>query len=399
MSAIFATNTGTEAMFLFIAENLGYRSGTETGKIAFGKQAYVEGKLHDLNYEATITDNMTSEQIKQEQLRAESDRASAFENIWLQRMYTDLDKVYGVELTANIYKNKVLAGRPFDTVFKAPLPNKQWEVPIELDAGASMVQYMAVLTGDERLMRMTNMIGDDELNDPWSCNGIPRTMFKHAATPRLYGSSQECFLIWQDKKHKYDITQVTAFNNELATGPLGVANAFKDFIIDNVQPSPTMTVRIWGQDFQIECNRFKQEGVETRNYTFFDTELGLLQPVQHTKTASKPDLEQFRRYFVTLLIHHLDSRVADIISGKYAEKYGTGIDIYDAFIINPEAAQDVRNWYSELMEQIYTERLTILSEYFQSIGITGAATSDWQNLQDRIHPFKGEFKCRRMALK
>lgn len=396
---IYATNNGTEAVFLFIAELLGYRSGTETGKIAFGKQAYVESKIHDLDYTANVTPDMTEEERLAEIDRAEKHRSEAHENIWLQRLYKDLDNIYGIEFTANIHKAKVIAGKLFDSVFTQPAPHKQWTVPIELDAGASMLQYVAALTNDMRLMLKTNMIGGDNLNDPWSCDGISRAMFKHAATPLLYGSSQEEYILWQDWEHEYTLEQIELFRKEITSGALGVAVGLKDFIINNVSPSEKMTVRIWGLDFEIECNRFRQEGFLTKDYFIYDTTDRLNLPVRHTTTRAVADLEQFRRYFVTLLIHHLDSRVADIVIGKYVEKYGTGIDIYDAFIVNPEGAADVRRWYAELIEEIHANRTQILTEYFTSIGINGSATKEWNDFKTKIVPFTGQFKCRRMALK
>lgn len=117
-----------------------------------------------------------------------------------------------------------------------------------------MLQYIGALLGDERLLTMTNCYGT-ELSDPWAFDGMPRIMFKHAATPRLYGSSRACYELWDDWKHEYTLEQVQAFNQELATGPLGLANQFKEFIINNVKPTERMAVNIGKETFSIECIR------------------------------------------------------------------------------------------------------------------------------------------------
>lgn len=398
--AIYATDNGAMAIFLFIAEILGYRTGTEQGKIKRGQSAYVSNELIDLQYWASPNVyQLPPKERKLELKRAEEARASAFENIWLQRLYKDLDKAYGIEHTAPIHKRKVTEGKPFHKVFAIKPNSHQWIVPIELDAGASMLQYIGALTNDVRILTMTNMVGEPNLVDPWSCDGIPRALFKHAATPRLYGSSQAVHEIWQEWGHEYTLEQLQLMNRQFDVGAIGVANRFKDFIINNVSPHPHMKVRIWGEEFTIECNRFKQVGTVTRKYNIYDSTDKRTNDLHHTQTRAEPDLEQFRRYFVTLLIHHLDSRVANTVIGKYTEKYGSGIDIYDAFIINPEAAFDVRAWYAEELEAIHRDRKVILSEYFTSIGINGGAQGEWERFTSTIVPLTESFKCRHMALK
>jgi hypothetical protein len=224
-------------------------------------------------------------------------------------------------------------------------------------------------------------------------------MFKHAATPLLYGSSKACHELWQAKKHKYTLDQVKAFNSELSNGALGLANAFKDFIITNVKPTAQMNVRIADECFTIECNRFRNVGEETKIYSIYDTDNDAIRTIHHTTTKRIPDLEQFRRYFMTLLVHNLDSQVGNAVMSKVMDKYGWGIDIHDAFIVNPEAAEDVRDWYSAELTQIHANRKSILANYFQSIGIGPEAQSKWNKLQDMVHPYTGDFTCQRMALK
>lgn len=377
---IYATTEGANAIYLFIAELNGYKSGTPYGKLKFGKECYLTSKLHELD------------------LSTEEGRKELHENIWLERLYVDLDAYYNLGLTSNVYKVRIINGKlPFSWLIDRASTTHKWTVPIELDASASMLGYLGALLGDERLLTMTNCHGS-ELTDPWQVEGIPRKQFKEAATPMLYGSSKPCHELWQDRKHKYTIEQVQAFNKELAAGALGLANSFKEFLITNVKPSAVMNVQIWDSNFTVECNRYRNVGEETRLYSIYDTDNKAIRRIHHTTTKKVPDLEQFRRYFPTLLVHHLDSTVADRVIGKVMAKYGWGIDIHDAFLVNPEAAKDTRSWYAEELTNIYNNRNTILANFFTSIGIGPEAQSKWDKVKQMVHPIAA-FRCQLTALK
>jgi len=192
-----------------------------------------------------------------------------------------------------------------------------------------MLQYMGVLLGDKRLMEMTNVIGDT-LEDPWKLGGMPRIMLKEAATPSLYGSAKTCTELWQGAKIKYTLEDVELYNNEMANGPFGIANMLKEFIINNANPKPEMKVVIGYERFSISCNRFRNVGETTKAYKIWDSLDEKYNIVLHTDTSKVPDLEQFRRYFVTLLVHNLDSQCANTVIGKVMDKYGWGIPIHDA---------------------------------------------------------------------
>lgn len=369
-----------ESIYLFIAELQGYRTGTESGKLAFGRECYLTTKLIELDYSS------------------EDGRSDMHENIWLQRLYDDLDRCFGIDdkpYVAGIFKTRSLLNK--ERIEDRANPNYSWKCPIELDAGASMLQYIGLLLNDTTLCTRTNLIGTD-LQDPWAFEGMPRAQFKHAATPRLYGSSRACHELWNDLNHPYSLDQVRAFNTELASGPLGLADQFKEFIINNVKPTAKMRVRIWNEEFDIECNRFRNVGEETIRYDIYDTQTHSIRRICHTRTKRMPDLQQFRRYFVTLLIHNLDSQVANRVIGKVMDKYGWGIDIHDAFLVSPMAAADVRRWYAEELNTIYTDRETILANYFTSIGIGAEAQGNWNRLKQMVKPMQS-FKCRKMALK
>lgn len=170
---------------------------------------------------------------------------------------------------------------------------------------------MAILTNDHKYMKMTNLIGDT-FNDAWSVPYCSRNMVKKAVTPRLYGSSKEPKELWDSHKMHYNQEQINKITNEIRNGLYANANNFKDFIISNVNPKPKMEVSIWGQKFTIECNRFKPQRTKTIEAWIYTTSQNLLKKVTH-HVERVPDCEQFKRFFVTCLLHHIDSRVADYI--------------------------------------------------------------------------------------
>jgi hypothetical protein len=159
-----------------------------------------------------------------------------------------------------------------------------------------------------------------------------------------------------------------------------------------------MNVTIGAESFDIECNRYKHVMDSVVAYTIYDTTSGTYPTIFNVKQVNVPDLEQFRRWFVTGLIHNLDSQVVDSVMSKVMDTYGWGLDIHDACIVCPEAAADVRKWYGEELLAIYEARGTILSNYFKSIGITQTAALDWSKLMDKVEPV-GEFTVNPMALK
>lgn len=98
-------------------------------------------------------------------------------------------------------------------------------------------------------------------------------------------------------------------------------------------------------------------------------------------------------------MHNLDSQVANSVISKVMDKYNWGIDIHDAFIVHPNAARDVRRWYSQELTNIYNNRHTILANYFKSINIGPEAQAHWDRLTQLVVPVTGAFKANPMALK
>lgn len=362
-------------IMLFIAELNGYKAGTVREKYHFGMYCYMAGKAPHAD------------------LGDEEGRKELHEIIWLERLYNALDS----QSTASGFKLSILKKRlDAKEILRNLDLSKEWSVPVELDASASMLGYIGALLGDSRLLAETNMHGTS-LNDPWN-RGMNRTKFKHAATPMLYGSSRACHELWQSKGHKYTMEDITSYNAELAQGSLGVANMFKDFLIHNCKPQATMRMQFATQDFTIECNRFRNVGETTRVYSIYDSETDSVRTIHHTDTVKVPDLEQFRRYFVTLLVHNLDGFVADKVVSAVIARDGFCLDIHDAFLVHPRSARYTRKMYAQQMDWIYANRKQILADYFKSIGIGAEAQAKWDALMEHVVPVEG-FKCRPTVLK
>lgn len=365
-----------EAVLLFVAELTGsYEAGTGTvvDKIECGKQDYIQNNLLNLD------------------LNLEEDRKELHANIWLERLYRELDEYFNIGQGNPTSRFLAFDTNRYRSLFK-------WSVPVELDASASMLQYMGLLLNDKRLMTMTNIIGET-LEDPWKLKGIPRFTLKKAATPMLYGSSKQPHELWQDAGISYTKEHLDLYNQEMKNGAFGVANLFKEFVLNNTNPKPEMEVNINGEEFSITCNRYRKVGEKTKAYKAWDTNDNKYNIVLHTDTKKVPDLKQFRRYFLTLLIHNLDSQVCDNVTRKLMNNYGWGIPIHDAILCSPAAARDVRKWYSLELKKIWKYRKQILNNYFNSIGITAAAQSQWIDLQAKIHQFEGTLEVNPMALK
>lgn len=350
--------TAINDVYMFIAELNGYKIGTVDGKLAFGKSCY-----SDDVYPEMCDDDL-------------------YEIIWLERLYKELDSMFEYKLTHNTFEGF------------------HWSVPIELDATASMLGFMGALLGDRRMLEMVNAAGDPNvLMDAWSIDGLSRNHVKKVATPRLYGSSQPAHDLWKKADLEYTLEDVLHMNKALREGPFAAADAFKEFIINHCNPQETMQIVIDDDEFEIKCNHYRHIGDVHVKYDLFDTESGRIKRVVHTKTKMIPDLDRFRSYFVTLLIHNRDGSIADKVSGKTYDKYGFCLDIHDAFIVHPVAANDVRTWYAEALTDLFRNRKEILNNYFKSIGINATSAAAWNEVMSLVDPIDENFECRVNVLK
>lgn len=114
-----ATHKGATAIFLFIAELNGFKKGKVSDKEVLGIQCYLTSELHDLD------------------VNNEEDRTEIHENIWLERLYNDLDTYY--QLTdCPVTKQLALAKGTVASLLSNPLTDHEWTTSIELDASASI---------------------------------------------------------------------------------------------------------------------------------------------------------------------------------------------------------------------------------------------------------------------
>lgn len=362
--------TEVEAIMLFIAELTGSfvaGSGNKEDKIRCGEQDYREGNVHVLD------------------LSTEEGRKDLHENMWLERLYNELDLYFDIFVGDKQLRAIALnVGTYREAGFK-------WSVPLELDATSSMCQIIGILLNDKRLMEMTNVIGDT-LEDAWKVDGIGRNKLKCVMTPKLYGSSQTAEGLWKKNKMSYTDKDSELVNRELLNGAFGLANSFKDFIINNCTPKATMEISIGDDKFGISCNKFRNVGEKTRAYKIWDSIDEQYNILLHTDTKKVADLEQFRLYMMTLLVHNIDSQIMDKLVESLMDKYGWGISIHDAVVCSPAAASDVRTWYNEELLNLHTNREHILKGFFRSVGINATHSEEWAKVKSKVVPFTGDFE-------
>ena len=248
----YLSEAGMEAVFASITELFGYKAKTYEDKVNFGMKAYGENLMPEID------------------LINEPDELHRF--IWIERLYNNLDSYDG----------------------------NNWVVPIESDATASMLQFIGVLINNHDYMNKTNILGDT-LEDVWTIDGLSRTHVKKSMTPVLYGSSAEPNELWDKNKLQYTQKQLNIIQEAVRNGIFSDASKFKEHIINNVVPKNLMYIEIWNDKFYIECNRFKWEATKLVTYPIYVSKTGTVKTVTR-EVNLVPDVNQFKRYFVTLLI-------------------------------------------------------------------------------------------------
>ena len=310
---------GLQAVYLFISELLGYKPNTIEEKIELGKQA---------------ASNHTYPEII---VNSNNHITNTHELIWLERIYKNLED------TAN------------------------WNVAIEIDATASIIQMFGTLINCHSFLYGTNLAYDGQLHDIWTQPNLTRNQVKKFLTPQFYGSSASAESCWDKNDIPYTDHDIHVATELLFDSQFTHALEFRDFIIENVNPQPTMQVHILNEKFKVYCNRFKWNQTERKDYYVYsnDYNVGKIRKITR-EVECIPDLKRFKRYFITCLCHNLDSQVANNI----ALNLDYVLPNHDAFIIHPNDAVKCRSLYVKNMSTIYRNRHIILSNYFKSIGIT-----------------------------
>ena len=271
-----ATTKGLANKYLFIAELMGFKSGTAQAKREFGRKCYYTTAFH--------TDPSDGEVV---------------ENIWLERTYLDIDSVFGNLMSLNILKRRALTD---NLNFSDPvIVNYKWTVPIEIDASASVLGFLGILLNHSPFMERCNIL-PGTLSDAWGHNVITnRNQFKTSMRP-LYGSQLSAQAMWNDMDIPYTMEEVHAFQHELDHGEFRVAVAFKDFLINNAQMQPEMDLVVNGETTHTYCNKFHNVGETTTEYDLFDSATGRIRRIHNTQTKRVPDLHSFKRFGPTGLI-------------------------------------------------------------------------------------------------
>lgn len=384
------TPVGLINKYLFIAELVGFKSGSTKSKIQFGRECYYKGVLaHE-----------------------------PVENIWLKRTYEDINNAFNGKFESTRYQHhlKIQKYKAGSAWHQARVPamidelvalentiitksTYKWQVPIEIDMSASVIGYLGLLLNHKPFLARTNML-DQDLVDAWGHPIITnRKQFK-TIMRQCYGSQLSPQAMWDDMEIEYTKEEVLAFNHELENGEMAVANAFKDFIINNSKMQPEMCLNVLGDKVVTYCNKFHNVGEKTTVYDLFDSKTSSIRRIHNTQTKRVPDLKSFRRYGVTGLIHGLDGRVMNNTAEAVLEKYKWLLDVHDAAILCCESANYAREVYAHgrtpdepSLLHIYNNRNRILSDYFTSLNIPANAISKWKkNVAPLIEPLDYELK-------
>jgi len=385
-----ATANGVKNKFLAIAELSGFRQGTVASKLTQGRECYYSRKM----------------------------TGNAVHNIGLENTYDDLDNAF--DIANNRFKQFIIklyndeTRKKCDKVTLESLEAKvesltdyYWKYPIEIDMSASVLGFLGLLLGHEPYLKRCNIIKSEQLHDAWGSDKITnRDQFK-TIMRTLYGSNLSPVKMWQEMGIDYTADEVTAFNAELQNGELALAKAFKDFVITNCNPTETMYLNVSGEVIKTNCNHFFNKGETTIAYDLYDTATNSIKLIKHTDTIKIPNLERFRKYMVTGIIHRKDNQVEDNTVAEVIERYGWALPIHDATILCCEAADFARDIYCNganehqpSLRHTYVNRNAILGEYFHSIGIPATAIVKWnKEIGSKIEPVASDFEINPMVLK
>lgn len=402
------TPNGLRNKYLFIAELVGFKSGSAKAKEQFGRTAY---------YNRTFT-------------------KCEVENIWLERLYADIDNAFGTSPLNQVRFSRYLkiteykAGSSWHQI-RVPsmieelvaLENKiitnstyKWQVPIEIDMSASVLGYIGLLLNHKPFLDRCNITQGD-LSDAWGHPVITnRKQFK-TIMRQCYGSQMTAQAMWDDMNSgkstedsdyiNYTMEEVEAFNQEMSTGDIAVAIAFKDFLINNAQMRPVMELNVLGNKVTTYCNRFHNVGESTFVFDLYDTHTNSIRRIHNTETKRIPDLKSFKRYGPTGLIHGCDGNVMDNTTDAVIDQHSWVIPIHDAMVLCCESADYAREVYANgrtpnepSLKYIHTNRNQILSDYFTSLGIPASKLADWNsNVKPLIQPLVGALGVNPLVLK
>ena len=263
-------------IWYFIAELTGSKATSEEGKYADGKSAYKAKWFPEAN------------------LSTKKGRKDLHEIIFLERIYSKLDKLY-----ASITKTVL------------------WDIPIEVDSSMSIMQWAAMVLQAEPLANRTNMT-DKPLSDPWFIEGVRRKAGKSYGTPVMYGSSQSAIKLLKANDIEPQGDEIAIINKEFSKGDFAIMKHFKDCLIKSTNiTTPWFKVTIWNETFAIPVNRFKIAKSDRVFTTSYDSAKCRVKVSITHKPVMVPDYDRFRVATGTMLIHNLDSQGMDKIANEF----------------------------------------------------------------------------------
>ena len=242
-----------------------------------------------------------------------------------------------------------------------------WDVPIELDQGASGIAVIGLLLGLEDLLERTNYLVEDGLKSPWRSE-----LEKKAVTPFIYGSQASFQKLWRKNGLDFsdsNIAEVKVQAQELTEGVFG---KLKKLILSsrpgerqNVFTTEAWTVQASKKYYQ-PTGRVTVKKVKYYNPT--KDEDCVLE--RHTP-QSKLLPEQFARFFLSGLIHNVDSILIDsVITSAISNGVEWMLDIHDALLVHPNDAGVVRECHREASQNILNNGCTIVRKYLVSLGVS-----------------------------
>lgn len=321
--------------YLFIAELYHGFNPDIPAKILQGKECYANRSLLDLD---TTTEHGLDD---------------LFENIWLERLYNELDSLNSNRL-------------------------HQVTTPLEVDFSSSNMVIIGLLLGYNSYVDASHYM--------WQVEGLTKQHVKFAQTPYVFGSQASIKSLWTKNGLTFTAKQVDLMKYEQNQGKFTVANEFKDIIINHCNPTAVMQLHVGDEKFTVECNRHTNVGDTTKSYVVLDTSTNKFKLIQHTNTHKVPNLKQFRRYPVTGLIHNKDSQVLDNISNKMKWI----IPIHDAGIVTWAGATEMREYAVEEMENTYASRQEIVYNYLKSINLDQSGMVKYAKLLAKIAVLNGD---------
>ena len=273
--------------------------------------------------------------------------SDTFERIWIERIYEELDAYF------------------IDN-------NHKFVTPIEVDFSSSNLVIIGLLLGHTDYVDHTNYM--------WSIDGLSKLHVKKAQTPYVFGSKAPVTRLWRKAKLDFTAEQIAIMRKEQVHGKFAIANELKDIIITHCNPTPTINLHIDKEIFKVECNRYKVVGDTTKQYVVYDTPTKQFKVISHTDIVKVPDLFRFKTYFVTGLIHNLDSQCMNYM----VKPMSWVIPIHDAGLVSIAEARKFKLLAVSYMQHILDNRKAILLNYFTSINMDNEGLIKYAKLQAKV---------------